>query len=236
MDAPRTVALGIGAGAIDPATVDVVKGETITFEATNVSDTVVEIIVGLKTDVDADDGDSLKEAEDIAPGETKTVTYTFDGDGPYAYGDQIDDHYAAGARGDIALVDTLAPAASPAAAQDVGTVDAPRTVALGIGAGAIDPATVDVVKGETITFEATNVSDTVVEIIVGLKTDVDADDGDSLKEAEDIAPGETKTVTYTFDGDGPYAYGDQIDDHYAAGARGDIALVDTLAPAASPAA
>jgi len=242
-DAPRIVALQIGVGAIDPATVEVVKGETITFEATNASDTEVEIIIGLTTDVDADEGDSLKEAEEIAPSETKTVTYTFDGDGPYAYGDQIGDHYAAGAKGDIVLVEALtpaasaaeSPAASPAAAQALGTADAPRIVALQIGVGAIDPATVEVVKGETITFEATNASDTEVEIIIGLTTDVDADEGDSLKEAEEIAPGETKTVTYTFDGDGPYAYGDQIGDHYAAGAKGDIVLVEALTPAASAA-
>ena len=67
-------------------------------------------------------------------------------------------------------------------------------------------------------------SDAEVELIVGTKTDVDADSGDSLKEAEEIAPGATKSVTYTFDGDGPYAYGDQIGDHYAAGAKGDIVL------------
>lgn len=101
--AARVVQLEIAAGAITPATVTVTKGETVTFEAKNVSDVEVEIIIGLKADVDADSGDSLKEAEHIAPGETGTVTYTFDGDGPYAYGDQIDDHYAAGAKGDIVL-------------------------------------------------------------------------------------------------------------------------------------
>ena len=99
----RTVDLEIGDGKITPATVEVTKGETITFNARNVSNTEVELIVGLKKDVDADSGDSLKEAEDIAPGATKSVTYTFDGDGPYAYGDQIGDHYAKGAKGDIVL-------------------------------------------------------------------------------------------------------------------------------------
>lgn len=99
----RTVDLEIGDGKITPATVEVKKGETITFNAKNVSTTEVELIVGLKKDVDADSGDSLKEAEDIAPGATKSVTYTFDGDGPYAYGDQIGDHYAKGAKGDIVL-------------------------------------------------------------------------------------------------------------------------------------
>ena len=115
--APRVVAMEIGAGSIEPASVDVLKGETVTFEATNVSDTEVELIVGLKTEVDADSGDSLTEAEHIAPGTMKSVTFTFDGDGPYAYGDQVGDHYAAGAKGDIVLVDQLSvpsPAASPA--------------------------------------------------------------------------------------------------------------------------
>jgi len=99
----RTVVLEIAADNITPATVEVKKGETITFVAKNVSDTEVELIVGIKKDVDADSGDSLKEAEEIAAGASKSVTYTFDGDGPYAYGDQIGDHYAKGAKGDIVI-------------------------------------------------------------------------------------------------------------------------------------
>lgn len=101
--AGRTVDLEIAAGKITPATVSVKKGETITFNAKNVSDTEVELIVGLKTDVDSDSGDSLKEAEQIAAGTSKTVTYTFDGAGPYAFGDQVGDHYAKGAKGNIVL-------------------------------------------------------------------------------------------------------------------------------------
>lgn len=99
----RTVDVEIADGKITPATIEVKKGETITFNAKNVSAVEVELIVGLKPDVDADSGDSLKEAEEIAAGATKQVTYTFDGDGPYAYGDQADDHYAKGAKGDIVV-------------------------------------------------------------------------------------------------------------------------------------
>jgi uncharacterized cupredoxin-like copper-binding protein len=119
---------------------------------------------------------------------------------------------------------TLKPEESEAPAASEAAPAGARSVDLEIAAGKITPASVEVKKGETITFVAKNVSDTEVELIVGLKPDVDSDSGDSLKEAEEIAAGASKSVTYTFDGDGPYAYGDQIGDHYAAGAKGDIVL------------
>ena len=101
--APRVVQVEIGDGVITPATVTVTKGETVTFEVKNANTVEVELIVGLKTDVDADSGDSLVEAEHIAPGASSSLTFTFDGDGPYAYGDQLEDHYTKGAKGDIVL-------------------------------------------------------------------------------------------------------------------------------------
>ena len=119
---------------------------------------------------------------------------------------------------------TLKPEEAETAAPSVVAPAGARVVDLEIAAGKITPASVDVKKGETITFNAKNVSDTEVELIVGLKPDVDGDAGDSLKEAEQIAAGTTKSVTYTFDGDGPYAFGDQIGDHYAKGAKGVIVI------------
>lgn len=113
---------------------------------------------------------------------------------------------------------------SPSQAASQAASAAPRVVQLEIGDGVITPASVTVTKGETVTFEAKNVNTVEVELIVGLKADVDSDSGDSLVEAEEIAPGATKTVTFTFDGDGPYAYGDQVDDHYAKGAKGVIVV------------
>ena len=119
---------------------------------------------------------------------------------------------------------TKAPEASAAAPSEAAPAGV-RIVILDIAAGSITPATVEVKKGETINFEAKNTSDVEVELIVGTQTDVDADSGDSLKEAEEIAPGTSKSVEYTFDGDGPYAFGDQLEDHYAKGAKGTITLV-----------
>lgn len=113
---------------------------------------------------------------------------------------------------------------SEAPAASTAPVAGARTVDLQIGTGSITPASVDVKKGETITFVAKNVSPEEVELIVGTQADVDADKGDSLKEAENIAAGSSGTVTYTFDGDGPYAFGDQIGDHYGKGAKGVIVI------------
>lgn len=119
---------------------------------------------------------------------------------------------------------TTKPEESKAAVSSDAAPAGARIVDLQIDAGVITPATVEVKKGETITFNAKNVSAVEVELIVGLKPDVDGDSGDSLKEAEEIAAGATKSVTYTFDGDGPYAFGDQIADHYSKGAKGDIVI------------
>lgn len=99
----RTVTVEIGDGKITPASVSVKKGEIITFVAKNVTTGEVELIVGLQKDVAGDSGDSLKEAEQIPAGGSKSVNYTFDGDGPFAFGDQVGDHYAKGAKGDIVV-------------------------------------------------------------------------------------------------------------------------------------
>lgn len=135
----------------------------------------------------------------------------------------------AGAIASLALVlaacgGTTATTAPTQAATTQAPAATARVVNLEIGDGSITPASVTVKKGETVTFIAKNVNTVEVELIVGLKTDVDADSGDSLKEAEEIAPGTTKTVTYTFDGAGPYAFGDQLEDHYAKGAKGVIVV------------
>jgi len=113
---------------------------------------------------------------------------------------------------------------SPSQAASQAASAAPRVVQLEIGDGKITPASVTVTKGETVKFEIKNANTVEVELIVGLKADVDSDSGDSLVEAEHIAPGASSSLVFTFDGDGPYAYGDQIDDHYAKGAKGDIVL------------
>jgi plastocyanin len=113
---------------------------------------------------------------------------------------------------------------TPTQQPSAGASTAARVVQVEIGDGKITPASITVTKGETVKFEIKNANTVEVELIMGLKADVAADSGDSLVEAEHIAAGASSSLTFTFDGDGPYAYGDQLDDHYAKGAKGDIVL------------
>ena len=77
---------------------------------------------------------------------------------------------------------------------------------------------------------ATNVSDAEVELIVGLKPDVDADAGDSLKEAEEHRRRDDRQSVdlHRSMATAPTPMATSSPDHYAAGAKGDIVLVDAL--------
>ncbi len=204
---PRVVQLSISGGVITPNLVSIQRGETITFEVHNAGPTDVEFIVGLRAELAADSGDSLREAEHISPGDSVTLTYTFDGDGPYAFGDHLGRQYRQGVRGVI----SLAPVA-------------PRVVQIDIGAGVVTPASIEARQGETISFQARNVTDSEVELVVGRKADLAAGAGGSLMRTEHIAPGASATLPYTFHGPGPWGFGDQVGDHYARGAQGDIVI------------
>ena len=52
----------------------------------------------------------------------------------------------------------------------------------------------------------------------------DTVDGSIVVEVDEIEGGHVKTVTYTFDGPGPYAYACHEPGHYEAGMRGTFTL------------
>ena len=106
-----------------------------------------------------------------------------------------------------------------------GTVTAPRIVRVIAGPGyTFTPATIAVARGETVTFEVTSVGGLVHEFMVG-PADAVAADQEDMPEAADIGMMETKSVTYTFDGNGPYAFACHAPGHYEAGMRGTITVV-----------
>ncbi len=106
-----------------------------------------------------------------------------------------------------------------------GTTSAPRVVRI-IASEALRfyPDVVTVKAGETIAFEVTTMGMRSHEFMVGPAADVAADTT-GTPEVADIAMMQTKSLTYTFNGPGPYAFACHTPGHYEAGMRGTIVVV-----------
>jgi uncharacterized cupredoxin-like copper-binding protein len=106
-----------------------------------------------------------------------------------------------------------------------GTAAAPRTVQVIAGPGtAFYPPAIPVVRGETVTFVVTTMGPTTHEFMVG-PADAVAADASGTPEIADIGMMQTKAITFTFDGAGPYAFACHATGHYEAGMRGTITIL-----------
>lgn len=106
-----------------------------------------------------------------------------------------------------------------------GTTAAPRIVHVIAGPGDVfTPSTISVAKGETVTFVVTTMGPAVHEFMLGPAADVAAD-REGSPEVADIGMMQTKQLTYTFTGSGPYAYACHAPGHFEAGMRGTITVV-----------
>lgn len=106
-----------------------------------------------------------------------------------------------------------------------GTAGNPRVIQVIAGPGfSFQPATISVERGETVTFVVTAMGSTTHEFMVG-PADAVAADAPGTPEIGEIRMMETGTLTYTFDGPGPYAFGCHAAGHYEAGMRGTINLL-----------
>ena len=85
------------------------------------------------------------------------------------------------------------------------------------------PNVVTVQTGETITFEVTTMGPTIHEFMVGPAADV-ATDKDGTPEIADIGMMQTKSLTYTFTGSGPFAFACHAAGHFEAGMTGTIVV------------
>ncbi len=106
-----------------------------------------------------------------------------------------------------------------------GTASAPRIIHV-IASEALRfyPDVVTVKAGETITFEVTAMGMAIHEFMVGQAADVAADTA-GTPEATDISMMQTKSLTYTFNGPGPFAFACHAPGHYEARMRGTITVV-----------
>jgi plastocyanin len=107
-----------------------------------------------------------------------------------------------------------------------GTQPSPRVVRVFAGPGySFTPSEITVARGETVTFQVTSMGGLVHEFMVGPADAVTADQA-GTPEATDIGMMQTKSVTYTFNGAGPYAFACHAPGHYEAGMRGTVTVVD----------
>jgi uncharacterized cupredoxin-like copper-binding protein len=86
------------------------------------------------------------------------------------------------------------------------------------------PDVVTIKQGETITFEVTTMGMTSHEFMVGPAAEVAADAA-GTPEVADIAMMATKSLTYPFNGPGPFAFACHEPGHFEAGMRGVIVVV-----------
>lgn len=106
-----------------------------------------------------------------------------------------------------------------------GTAASPRVIHVIAGPGyTFSPSSITVERGETVTFDVTSMGPLVHEFMVG-PADAVAADREGTPEVADIGMMQTKSLTYTFEGSGPYAYACHATGHYEAGMHGTISVV-----------
>ena len=118
------------------------------------------------------------------------------------------------------------PAPQPGSAGFVpGTTTSPRSIPVIAGPGYFfSPSTITVAHDETVTFVVTTMGPLSHEFMVG-PADAVTTDLAGTPEVADIGMMQSKSLTYTFDGSGPYAYACHAKGHYEAGMRGIITVV-----------
>ncbi len=106
-----------------------------------------------------------------------------------------------------------------------GTKDHPRVVVItATDQLMFTPMVISVAKGETVTFQVKNTGTIEHEFMIGPMADAFADK-EGTPEIAGITGGITKSVTFTFDGAGPYAFACHATGHFEAGMKGTITLV-----------
>lgn len=114
---------------------------------------------------------------------------------------------------------------SGSAAFIAGTKSVPRVVQILAGPQLrFTPTDVQIAQGETIRFEVTSMGMASHEFKVGPLAAVQAD-AESAPEIADIGMMQTKALTYTFSGSGPFGFACHVSGHFEAGMQGTITVL-----------
>jgi uncharacterized cupredoxin-like copper-binding protein len=198
--------------------VQAIRGETVTFRVKNTGKATHEFMIG-RLKPAFGDVEGTPEVADIVAATTKSLTFTFTGNGPFAFACHAPGHFEHGMAGYIQLVGPGAPT--------IGTKADPRVVDVDMKDNLMfTPDAIAVARGETVRFVLTNSGKAVHEFQVGPADKVAADDVDGtlVVEKDELDAGSTHVVDYTFSGPGPYAFACHEPGHYEAGMKGTINL------------
>jgi uncharacterized cupredoxin-like copper-binding protein len=196
----------------------VAAGETVSFEIANKGKAEHEFMVGPQKAAFGD-VEGTPEIAGIKAGQTKEVTYTFTGPGPFAFACHATGHYEHGMLGYIQVVGPEAPSS--------GTTTVPRIAPITMtDALKFDPAIESAARGETVAFVLINAGTATHEFQVGPADAVAANkvDGKTVVEVADINGGHVAELTYTFPATGAFAFACHVPGHYEAGMKGTVTL------------
>jgi uncharacterized cupredoxin-like copper-binding protein len=215
--APRTIHIDSNDTLLfAPNFLVVAAGETVVFEIANKGKAEHEFMVGPQKAAFGD-VEGTPEIAGIKAGQTKKVTYTFTGPGPFAFACHAPGHFEHGMLGYIQVVGSDVPS--------VGTTKVPRIAPITMtDALKFDPATEPVAPGETVSFVLLNAGTATHEFQVGPEAGV-ADnkvDGKTVLEVADITAGQVAELTYTFQATGAFAFACHVPGHYEAGMKGTV--------------
>jgi uncharacterized cupredoxin-like copper-binding protein len=182
-------------------------GQPYSFLVTN-ADSVAHPFVLEQAGTLLSGASSQAAVDDIAPGETQRLDWTFS------------------APGDYEMTDDSALATQPGLATPFMVVGKETpTVSVKLGDFNVTPGMTELKAGTTYLFEITNAGAATHEFVLEPATAVDeplsrvANGVKAEAEAEDIAPGQTKDVLWTFPAPGEYQMACHVPGHFEAGMK-----------------
>jgi uncharacterized cupredoxin-like copper-binding protein len=213
--APVDVTIELREFSIKPATTTLVAGQPYHFMITNTGSTTHELVIepGGAVDKPLETNGAEAEVEDIAKGETKDVTWTFDQPGSFQFACHVADHFQHG----MVTPFTVVPAGT-------------QTVKVELRDFSVTPAKTTLKAGTPYLLQVTNHGEATHELVVEpagkvdepLETTVNGKELES--EVEDIAPGDTKTLLWTFRDPGQYQMACHVPGHFEAGMKATFAV------------
>jgi uncharacterized cupredoxin-like copper-binding protein len=213
--APIDVQVELKDFGVTPERTAFIAGQPYRFLVTNAGTTPHEFVLEPAGEVDEplEVDEREGEIEDIAPGTTKELVWTFAEPGDYQMACHVPGHYEAGMK----MAFTVVPAEA-------------EIVRVELHDFSLPPDATDLKTDTPYLFEVTNAGQATHEFVIEQAGEVDEPlelerAGDETEaEIEDIAPGQTKTLLWQFTEAGDYQMACHVPGHYEAGMKTTFAV------------